>query len=93
MIHRIAEANKIREDSDYDDKLISNNEDTLNQISTAEELIKYHRFYIGRYELANISGQVKEQPGNCFYRIQEASYNKKRVRSCENRTKKLLKKG
>ena len=27
---------------------------------------KYHGFYIGRYELANISGTAKEQPGNSY---------------------------
>lgn len=46
MGHKIAEANKIREDSDYDDKFVSNNEDTLNQINTAEELISLVEKYI-----------------------------------------------
>ena len=27
---------------------------------------KYHGFYIGRYELANINGNAKEQPGNSY---------------------------
>lgn len=46
MGHRIAEASKIREDSDYDDKFVSNDEDTLIQIETAQELIELVEKYI-----------------------------------------------
>ena len=34
--------------------------------SMVESVDKYHGFYIGRYELANISGIAKEQPGNSY---------------------------
>lgn len=37
---RIMRASKIREDSDYDDEFIVKAEDTLEQINTAEEMIK-----------------------------------------------------
>ena len=39
MGRRIADASKIREDSDYDDEFIVSEDDTQAQIQTAEELI------------------------------------------------------
>ncbi len=44
--HRIVEASKTREDSDYDDEFIVKAEDTEEQIATAEELIKLVEDYI-----------------------------------------------
>ena len=38
--HKIAESTTIREDSDYDDEFIVKSEETLEQIKTAEELLK-----------------------------------------------------
>ena len=46
MGRRIADASKIREDSDYDDEFIVSVEDTANQIQTAEELIRLVEKYI-----------------------------------------------
>ena len=43
---RIMRASKIREDSDYDDEFIVKAEDTLEQINTAEEMIKLVENYI-----------------------------------------------
>lgn len=43
---RITQANRIREDSDYDDEYIANQEATEAQISTAEELIELVSKYI-----------------------------------------------
>lgn len=43
---RIAQANRIREDSDYDDEYIANQEATEAQIKTAEELIELVNKYI-----------------------------------------------
>ena len=46
MGRRIADASKTREDSDYDDEFIVKPEETLNQINTAEELIKLVEKYL-----------------------------------------------
>lgn len=46
MGRRIADASKVREDSDYDDEFIVKAEDTLAQIQTAEDLIKLVEEYI-----------------------------------------------
>ena len=46
MGRKIAKASTIREDSDYDDEFSANQEDTLLQIQTAEELIKLVKKYI-----------------------------------------------
>ena len=46
MGRKIAKANKIREDSDYDDEYMANKEATENQIETAEELINLVEKYI-----------------------------------------------
>lgn len=43
---RITQANRIREDSDYDDEYVANQEATEAQISTAEELIELVNKYI-----------------------------------------------
>lgn len=43
---KISNASKLREDSDYDDEFIVDPNDTLNQIQTAEELIKLVEKYI-----------------------------------------------
>ena len=43
---KIMKASKIREDSDYDDEFIVKSEDTLEQIQTAEEMIKLEEEYI-----------------------------------------------
>ena len=40
MGRRISNASRIREDSDYDDEFVVREEDTLEQIKTAEEIIK-----------------------------------------------------
>lgn len=44
--HKIAEASKIREDSDYDDEFVVKAEETKEQIQTAIELIKLVETYI-----------------------------------------------
>ncbi len=44
--HKIAEASKFREDSDYDDEFIVNPEETKEQINTARELIELVEKYI-----------------------------------------------
>lgn len=44
--HRIAEASKIREDSDYDDEFTVKSEETKEQIETARELIELVEKYI-----------------------------------------------
>lgn len=46
MGRRIADASKIREDSDYDDEFIVSEDDTQAQIQTAEELINLVENYI-----------------------------------------------
>lgn len=46
MGRRIVQASKTREDSDYDDEFIVKAEDTLEQIETAEELMKLVEEYI-----------------------------------------------
>ncbi len=46
MGKRIAQANRIREDSDYDDEYVARPEATEAQIQTAEELIKLADEYI-----------------------------------------------
>ena len=46
MGRKIAIASTIREDSDYDDEFIANKDKTLNQIQTAEELIKLVQEYV-----------------------------------------------
>ena len=46
MGRRIADASKIREDSDYDDEFVVKIEDTFAQIQTAEDLIKLVEEYI-----------------------------------------------
>lgn len=45
---KISKANQIREDSDYDDDFLINTEQTLQQIETAEELLKVVEEYINR---------------------------------------------
>ena len=46
--HKIAIASRIREDSDYDDNFIKNEDDTKEQIETARELIKLVEEWIDR---------------------------------------------
>ena len=46
MGKRIAQANRIREDSDYDDEFIAKPEATEAQIETAEELINLVDEYV-----------------------------------------------
>ncbi len=46
--HMIAEANAIREDSDYDDEFIVKPEETKIQIETAKELLKLVEEYVNR---------------------------------------------
>jgi uncharacterized protein (UPF0332 family) len=46
MGRRIARANQVREDSDYDDAFIVSSDNTLIQIQTAEELINLVLEYI-----------------------------------------------
>lgn len=46
MGKRIAQANRIREDSDYDDEFVAKPEATEAQIETAEELIKLVNEYV-----------------------------------------------
>lgn len=46
MGRRIARANQVREDSDYDDEFVVDPDNTLVQIETAEELIKLVKEYI-----------------------------------------------
>lgn len=46
MGKRIAQANRIREDSDYDDEFVAKPEATEPQIETAEELIKLVDEYV-----------------------------------------------
>ena len=48
MGRRIARANQVREDSDYDDAFIVSPDNTLIQIQTAEELIKLVEEYINK---------------------------------------------
>ena len=48
MGRKIVIASTIREDSDYDDEFIVNADKTLNQIQTAEELIKLVEEYISK---------------------------------------------
>lgn len=44
--HKIAEATTVREDSDYDDEFIVKQEETAQQIKTAEELLKLIEEYV-----------------------------------------------
>ncbi len=44
--HKIAEATTVREDSDYDDEFIVKQEETEQQIKTAEELLKLVEKYV-----------------------------------------------
>lgn len=46
MGRRIARANQVREDSDYDDAFVVNPDNTLIQIQTAEDLIELVEEYI-----------------------------------------------
>lgn len=46
MGHKIVIASRLREDSDYDDNFIKNDQETKNQIDTAEELIKLVEDYL-----------------------------------------------
>ena len=46
--HKIVEASTIREDSDYDDEFVADKNKTLQQIQTAEELIKLVEEYISK---------------------------------------------
>ena len=46
--HMIAEANSIREDSDYDDEFVVNPRTTEEQIKTAKELLKLVKDYISK---------------------------------------------
>lgn len=48
MGHKIVVASNIREDSDYDDEFIVDKNKTLEQIETAEELIKLVEEYINK---------------------------------------------
>lgn len=43
---RIVQANRIREDSDYDDEYVASSEATETQIQTAQELIRLVEKYI-----------------------------------------------
>lgn len=45
---RIVQAQKVREDSDYDDRYIPSHEKTLQQIETAKELVKLVEEYINK---------------------------------------------
>lgn len=45
---RIMQANRIREDSDYDDEHVAKQETTEEQIKTAEELVKLVEEYINK---------------------------------------------
>lgn len=46
MGRRIARANQVREDSDYDDEFVVNADNTLVQIETAKELLKLVEEYV-----------------------------------------------
>ena len=46
MGRKVSEANRIREDSDYDDEFIVKSEETEEQIKTAKELLKLVEEYI-----------------------------------------------
>ena len=48
---KIMQANRIREDSDYDDEFIADSEATQNQIETAKELIKLAEDYINKKQV------------------------------------------
>lgn len=48
---KIAEAFEVRDDSDYDDEFIVEQEITEEQMKTAEELLKLASEYISNYEL------------------------------------------
>ena len=45
---KIAQAQRVREDSDYDDKYQISQEKTKQQINTAEEVIENVEFYINK---------------------------------------------
>ena len=46
---KISQASKVREDSDYDDKIIPTDEETKIQIDTARELINLVENYLKKY--------------------------------------------
>ena len=46
MGRRIARANQVREDSDYDDAFVVDSNNTMVQIETAKELLKLVEEYI-----------------------------------------------
>ena len=46
--HKIVQASRLREDSDYDDNFIKDYSETKNQIETAEELIKLVEDYLNK---------------------------------------------
>ncbi len=47
--HRISEASKIRDDSDYDDEFVADKQKTLEQINVAKEMIELVEKYIENY--------------------------------------------
>ncbi len=47
--HRISEASKIRDDSDYDDEFVADKQKTLEQINVAKEMIELGEKYIENY--------------------------------------------
>ena len=49
MGRRIARANQVREDSDYDDEFVVDPENTLVQIQTAKDLLKLVEEYIDNF--------------------------------------------
>lgn len=51
--HKIGEASKIREDSDYDDEFIVKPQETEQQIETAKELYKLVEEYLAKQENTN----------------------------------------
>ena len=50
MGHKIVIASRLREDSDYDDNFVKNDEETKNQIKTAQELIELVEEYLNSKE-------------------------------------------
>lgn len=49
MGRRIARANQVREDSDYDDEFVVDPENTLVQIQTAKDLLELVKVYIDNF--------------------------------------------
>ena len=47
--HRISEASKIRDDSDYDDEFVADKQKTLEQINVAKEMIELVEKYVENY--------------------------------------------